>query len=659
MIALLALALRLQAAAPVEGVVRDGATGAALPVAAVAAPRARARTDEQGRFTIAARPGDTLRITRIGYRPARAVVDGERMDVSLAPVALQLEAVAVREAGDAARLGAAREVARSRADGATTVGDAVSALPFVGARGGRAGLALSMRGSRAEQVLVVLDGVPLNDPSTGSADLTDVPLAAIGALAAAPGADAARWGSGASGGVLTLSSGRGTLVSAGGGSFGMRTVEARSALAAGAWQLHGGAGYHDSRNDFEVVLDRTRQGLPDSSFRRADADERRLSLFGGAAHERASAMLLASSVARGLPRPVGANSAALREDRRRLLARVQADVAGWSLAGGARILALDYRDPAGVVSATHADSRSLDVDAVRDFGALTLRAGAGSDRVSATRLATTDRPRAFAALEAAREVRAVRLDAALRADAVRDAGTHLSPSLGASWRGGALALHARASQGFRVPSFYDLYIASAVAAEARAVRPERVTLDAEAGLRLGGDGAALSGAVFVRRTRDAIVWLPGSFSWSPRNVEHETVTGAETRLVAAAGVFSAEAWAGAYRTRALIDGYDVPTPYAAQAAGGATVRAAHRAFELSTSLAALGRRQYVTAPASRALELPGVATVDLTLSHRARLRSARLLSVAGVRNLGDVRWEPVRRFPSPGRNWILGLTITS
>jgi outer membrane cobalamin receptor len=279
--------------------------------------------------------------------------------------------------------------------------------------------------------------------------------------------------------------------------------------------------------------------------------------------------------------------------------------------------------------------------------------------VSATRLATTERPRAFAALAASHELRAVRLDASLRADAVRDAGAHLSPSLGASWRAGALALHARASQGFRVPSFYDLYVASAVAAEARAVRPERVTLDAEAGSRLGGDAVALSGAAFMRRTRDAIVWLPGSFSWSPRNVEHEVVTGAEARLVAAADMFSAEGWAGAYRTRARIEGYDVPTPYAARAAGGATIRAAHRSLELSASLTALGRRQYVTAPASRALELPGVATVDLTLSHRTRLRSARLLSVAGVRNIGDVRWEPVRRFPSPGRNWVLGLTITS
>lgn len=659
MIALLALALRLQAAPPVEGVVRDGATGAALPAAAVVAPASRARSDGEGRFVISALPGDTLRITRIGYRPARIVVDGGRLEVHLVPVALQLEAVAVREAGETTRLAATRAATRSRADGAATISDAVASLPFVGARGGRAGLALSMRGSRAEQVLVLLDGMPLNDPSTGSADLTDVPLAAIGVLAASPGADAARWGSGASGGVLSLSSGRGTLVSASGGSFGMRTVEGRSTFAAGPWQLHGGAGYHDARNDFEVVLDRARQGLPDSSFRRADADERRLSLFAGAAHARASATLFASAVDRGLPRPVGANSAALREDRRRLLARAQADVAGWSVAAGARLLALEYRDPAGVVGASHADSRSLDLDATRDVGPLTLRAGVGTDRVSATRLATVERPRAFAALATSHVVRAVTLDASLRADAVRDAGTHLSPSVGASWRSGALAVHARAAQGFRVPSFYDLYVASAVAAEARAVRPERVTFDAEAGSRLGGDAVALSGAVFVRRTRDAIVWLPGSFSWSPRNVERETVTGAEGRLVAAAGPLSAEGWAGAYRTRARIDGYDVPTPYAAQAAGGAVVRAGLRSLELSASLTALGRRQYVTAPASRALELPGVATVDLTLSHRMSLRSARVLSVAGVRNLGDVRWEPVRRFPSPGRSWIVGLTITS
>ena len=660
MIALLG-SLLLQATQPstVRGSVRDASTHAPLASAIVAGPTASVRTDDDGRFVIGARSGDTLRVARVGYRPSRVIVAGESLHVALSPAALRLEEVAVRDSAEAVRLAASREAERARADGALTTADAASALPFVSARGGRAGLSLSMRGSRPEQVLVLMDGVPLNDPATGAADLTDVPLVALGAVAAVPGTDASRYGSGASGGVLALSSGAGSIVAASGGSFGARTLEARSGRTAGAWRLHGGGGWSASRNDYPLVIDRSRQGLPDSTATREDADEERLAVFGGASNGRFAATAFASRVERGLARPVEGNSAALREDRRRLLARAQLDAAGWSFAGGARVLDLDYRDPEGVVSPTRATSRSLDLEASRELAGVGMRAGVGTDRVEATSLRTVERPRGFVSLAGTRTLSAVRVDAALRGDAVRGAGVHLSPSLSAAWRLGALQLHGRAAQGFRAPSFHDLYVASAVSASARDVRPERVLMDAEAGVRVGGAAVSLAAAGFVRHTRDAIVWLPGSFSWSPHNVERERVRGAEARLLAAHGMLSVEGWAGAYHTRALIDGYDVPTPYAPQAAGGAVLRASHRALELVGSLSALGRRQYVTAPAARALELPGVALLDLTLSHRARLGTARLLSTAGVRNAGDVRWEPVRRFPAPGRSWILGITITS
>lgn len=655
------LGLLLQAAAPstVHGTVHDATTRAPLAAALVASRGMRIRTDDDGRFVVSARAGDTLRVTRVGYRPAVVVASGDTVRIAMSPVALRLDAVAVREAADPVRLSAARDAGRARSDGAVSTADAVAALPFVSARGGRAGVALSMRGSRPEQVLVLLDGVPLNDPATGSADLSDVPLAAIGSVAAVPGTDASRWGSGAAGGVLALASGSGSLLSASSGSYGARAIEGRSGASARGWRLHGGGGWSSARNDFEFAVDRARQGLPDSTARRNDADEERLALFGGASGDRVAITAFASRVERGLPRPVGANSAALREDRRRLLARAQADLSGWTVAAGARLLDLEYHDPARVVTATTASSRSLEAEAHREVGAIAIRVGGGSDRVAATTLSTRERPRAFASLAASRALSSLRFDLALRGDAVRDAGAHLSPSASAAWRAGVLQLHARAAQGFRAPSFHDLYVASSVAAQARDVRPERVLLDAEVGARWGGTALAASAAAFARQTRDAIVWLPGSFSWSPNNVERERVHGAEGRLLVGRGSLSLEGWAGAYRTRARIDGYDVPTPYAPQAAGGATLRAAHGALEAVGALTAIGRRQYVTAPASRALELPGVVTMDLTFSHRAKLRGARLLTTAGVRNLGDVRWEPVRRFPAPGRGWMLALTLTS
>jgi len=119
-----------------------------------------------------------------------------------------------------------------------------------------------------------------------------------------------------------------------------------------------------------------------------------------------------------------------------------------------------------------------------------------------------------------------------------------------------VTLFARAAQGFRIPTFYDLHVVSPLGVELRAVAPERVVVDAEGGLRMLEGGVVIQAAAFTRLTRNAIVWLPGSFTWSPRNVEREQVHGAEARGSAASGALRGELWAGAYVTRARIDGQE-------------------------------------------------------------------------------------------------------
>ena len=62
----------------------------------------------------------------------------------------------------------------------------------------------SIRGSKPEQVLVLLDGVRLNSAQRGAANLSALPLRTIGRIEVIRGAGAARYGSGAVGGVISI-----------------------------------------------------------------------------------------------------------------------------------------------------------------------------------------------------------------------------------------------------------------------------------------------------------------------------------------------------------------------------------------------------------------------------------------------------------------------
>jgi iron complex outermembrane receptor protein len=77
----------------------------------------------------------------------------------------------------------------------------------------------SIRGSKPEQVLVLLDGVRLNSAQRGAVDLSTLPLRTIGRIEVIRGGGASRYGSGAVGGVILITT---------------RTPEAGQALDASA-----------------------------------------------------------------------------------------------------------------------------------------------------------------------------------------------------------------------------------------------------------------------------------------------------------------------------------------------------------------------------------------------------------------------------------------
>ncbi len=172
----------------------------------------RMSTDASGSFRLRGLAPGLYRVSvrRLGYGGTYRDVEVQnggvaRVTVGLIPVALEL-------VGITAAVEAAGGVVLSRpaiiASGARTAGDALRAVPGIviqeRSRGGPQ--AVSVRGANPDGVLVLLDGIPLNDPVTGEADLSTVSARSLTRATVLPGALSARFGPRAAAGVILLES---------------------------------------------------------------------------------------------------------------------------------------------------------------------------------------------------------------------------------------------------------------------------------------------------------------------------------------------------------------------------------------------------------------------------------------------------------------------
>src|SRR5690606_7107375 len=128
-----------------------------------------------------------VQFRRIGYRLLRVEISDSSL-VQMSPVyvrATQLDTqhvVAQTSDNRDARSRYTVTTRDARLRGATNVTQALGLLPFAQLRSARGETFVSLRSARREQVLVTLDGIPLNDPSTGAADASELPLSLVGAL---------------------------------------------------------------------------------------------------------------------------------------------------------------------------------------------------------------------------------------------------------------------------------------------------------------------------------------------------------------------------------------------------------------------------------------------------------------------------------------------
>ncbi len=616
-----------------------------------------------------------LSITRLGYLPWQGLIAAadDTLMVGLQPIAAPLAAAETRAwiPGDDAgggRNAVVLSVDSARRLGVHSSGSLVQLLPYTFPRSARGEVSLSLRGARREQVAVTLDGVPLTDPSTGIADLADVPLAALSSVTVAPGSDPLGNGPGAAGGVLALQSGNTSVATMRMASYGDRSVE-------GAWKISGAssalrltASHRVAQNDFDFVNASGTTGTR-TEEQRVNNDVARSSVMAQWRSSHVQITALGSRTKLGLVGPVNVRD--YDEDRsttERLFVRASAQAGGTLLSSGVRSFALRYTDPSRPAFNTSARALAADVDARRHLGRLLVHGGVGTDRLRTSREVSQDRRRGFVSATASGG-RVLEWTAGARADAISGSGVLPSFSLSATRELAHGDVGVRMAQAVRVPTLYDLYFSSPQRLTVRALEAERVSFDGELHGRWhvrstsqANDATplrlTLEGALVARTTRDAIVWFPGNFGWSPANVGTEQLRGVEARADAAFRTLSVKAWSTVYEATLMAGALRIPTPYVPRVAAGTTtsVRAGPVIAALSSRW--LGRRPYTAGPRNPDFELPAVQLLDVAVSTAPRLGTREFLLTLGVENLTNRAWQSVRGFPAAGRVWSVALTLS-
>ena len=253
---------------------------------------------------------------------------------------------------------------------------------------------VSIRGSTAEQVLVFLDGVPLNQAAGGGVDLGSLPLAGVEGVDVYRGAVPARFGGNSLGGVIhirsrDLSRQRRLRLQAQTGSHGTRKLGASVTGTVGPWELLALVDHAASDNDFRFWDDNgTEYNTNDDGWSaRRNSDYRSLRTVGKAGRALGTARVQIHNTFdlshRGLPGIGSFQSLHTRYDVWRSLTEVLLYGPLGERAAGYRLKAYltrergEYKDPRGEVGLGSQQQRNrTDAFGLRLEGNAILPAGA-------------------------------------------------------------------------------------------------------------------------------------------------------------------------------------------------------------------------------------------------------------------------------------------
>lgn len=349
---------------------------------------------------------------------------------------------------------------------------------------------ISIRGSTADGVLVLLDGLPLNTAFGGGVDLSSIPRHWIDRIEVVRGPEGAHYGAGALGGVVNVVTRTGTTDTWSGeatsGSFDTYAAAAEGALERGDLAVYSTASAERTggafRYEFDpapsvpgspLVSDRRRH----NSVRRAGAMAKATARFGSA---RLDVLAQGGGGRRELPGwPYHLTPRDWQEDARGVVSASLSGPGPWRgltlasrLHGRFDWLAV-HVDPNRTHQRGGAGGIEGEARHVHGMGLLRATVSAENESLRSAGLSGT-RSRATFAASASEDMalRGLRLVPALRAERVGSfAG--LSGKLGASLRvAGPLSMRASAGRTFRAPSFAELYLSQGVVEPNPDLRPE-------------------------------------------------------------------------------------------------------------------------------------------------------------------------------------------
>jgi vitamin B12 transporter len=700
LISLLVSALPASAQFPAElhGRVVDGFTGQGIlgvRISIEGTPH-RVLTEGDGSFRIRGLEEGLLRFTVFasGFQPQTREIELRNGRITRELVVMrdrivELDPVEVAVAPGEGVVLDREAVARS---GARSLGELLEGLPgvVVRRRGPGGAAEVSLRGSGSGGVLVLVDGVPVNDPMTGSADLSVVSTAAVRKVEVLQGARGARYGSGALGGVIRVTTGAlppGGELSVFGGSLGEAggSVTVAGPLGSLDTEWDGrlrriGGGFAFDRGDF----------LGGGGDRRNNADllERglRFGVAGDAGSGRWRLQGSVDALSRGVPGKVYAPSDSARQTRERAslqgrwrggLGGVPVELTGHHLRQDVRFR--DQAPPLGPpfdarsrLQGTGFDGEVLPLEGVSDRlllgGGVSLR----HHILRSTEFRGDGRvERLDGSVFAHGETTPLPLpgnpgvSAALRLH--RDGGTGewvTAHDLTLRFRLGPFRLHAAHRSSFSPPGAGDQYFREGVGVRPNPdLRGERVPGEVEAGAALafsrGTLEGHLEGELFRGDLVDMIVWAPDfRFVWSPRNQDVRRSGGElRARLLhrpLALGV-------GGHLSRTDVTyardrgGPRVQVIYRPRDTGSLFLTWDPGSLQMELRARYTGLRYPVAAPVNA---LDPFWSVDAVLSARWSLAGWSVRPLVRVERLLDERDPFIFAFPEPGRTLRLEVRLT-
>ena len=715
--------LGAQSVVKVQGVVEDSLSGRPVRDAAVSVLglQTGGYTDPNGRFTIenVYQGRYALRISHIGFQTKtvhiRVSKDFVRqLTIRLRPKTYRASPITVeglRTLPLVQRIDH-REIQNRQAN---TVADLLSAQPGVAlvTQSASGGKGVRIRGSNRNQVLVLLDGIPLNDPLTGEVDLSLVPAGMLQSVTIRTGGGSAEYGAGAFAGVIELETRSRPLDSmqliSGLGSFGRQTVSGSLDGSRHRWDYTLSAGYQTVQNDYPYEY-----SLPDGTSVRAErknADFRLRSVHASLQHEfapgrfRLRGFLLGSR--RGMPGTVFQWSP---------YARARDSHAGVSFSfehqGTRSSLAIHsafghavsnlHNDPPAeaplkyrtVPSYSSRYSHQSAQGAFRYRYRLNDRALLEGDlqyRLTGFRQQQADRSsgvpgraREYSLGPGVGGTLQFPLGGQKLLLSIRPAVRYAAVSLrhrdsrygypfwsyalrsALTYQGRALwSLYVDRDHSVRLPTFGDLFYQDFRVVGNPDLLPERSN-ETSLGLEIKPSAHAtisLGGEIFRKSVMDQIIWVTGSFgNFTPTNTD-AYITGQNVTLT----------WNGLdgrlfgslyYQHLQALDQtsnhayYRKYLPFRPRIRGQATLGIRFRSVRLRYHHRYSGRR-YATR--SNTIALPPYQVGDLTLSWELHSRTLDPISLRfGVRleNLWDAAYQVMPRMPEPGRTYLFTLSLT-